>query len=83
MTQPHIPPPTVDEIIALNRHDNINTSDTGNAKRFVRLYGEVVRYVPDTESWLVWNGTHWEPDVEGKVFGLGDRSFIIAVRLTH
>lgn len=71
MTAPEIPaPPSVDEIIGLNRLDDVNTTDTGNGKRFVRRFGDIVRYAPETELWYVWNGTHWEPDVMGKAFAL-------------
>ena len=71
MTAPEVPPrPDVDAIIGHNRLDAINVTDTGNAKRFVQLFREVVRYAPETELWYVWSGTHWEPDVTGKVFAL-------------
>jgi putative DNA primase/helicase len=73
MTEPTEPTrilPTVDELIRLNRDDDVNLTDTGNAKRFVQLFRDIVRYAPETDVWLVWNGTHWEPDVTGKVFGL-------------
>lgn len=33
----------------------------GNAKRLLRLHGEDLRRV-DGLGWVVWNGTHWEPD---------------------
>lgn len=33
--------------------------DVGNAERFVALYGDEVRYVPQFKKWLVWSGTHW------------------------
>ena len=33
-------------------------SDLGNAKRFVALFGDRVRYVEEKEQWLVW-GEHW------------------------
>ena len=71
MTAPQVPPrPDVDEIIGFNRLDAINITDTGNAKRFVALFSEVVRYSPENDLWYVWCGTHWEPDVTGKVFAL-------------
>lgn len=71
MTAPDIPPrPSVDELVGFNRLDDVNATDTGNAKRFVRLYHDVVRYVPDTDIWLVWNGAYWEPDVASKTFAL-------------
>ncbi len=37
-------------------------SDLGNARRFARLVGLHVRYVPAWGSWLVWTGTHWQRD---------------------
>lgn len=36
-------------------------TDTGNAERFVRQYGQDVRYVPQW-GWMVWTGTHWARD---------------------
>jgi putative DNA primase/helicase len=71
VTAPDIPPPpSVDDIIGLNRLDDVNATDTGNAKRFVNRFRDVVRYSPENELWYVWNGTHWEPDVLGKAFAL-------------
>lgn len=68
---PNIPPrPTVDDIISWNQLDEVNATDTGNAKRFVRLFRDLVRFVPETGTWLVWSGTHWEPDVAGRTFAL-------------
>ena len=72
MTEPIIPPPlpTVDEAIAWSRIE-VNNSDTGNAKRFINRFSELLRYVPDTNTWYVWVGTHWEPDVrELKTYAL-------------
>ncbi|MGU3358909.1 phage/plasmid primase, P4 family [Methylobacterium sp. M6A4_1b] len=37
-------------------------NDTGNAERFVRDHGDVVRYVPDKKIWRLWTGTHWADD---------------------
>ena len=72
MTAPDVPPPlpSVDDAIALSRID-VNNSDTGNAKLFVNRFGKIIAYVPDTDVWYVWTGTHWEPDVRGlKVYAL-------------
>lgn len=74
MTQPDIPSPlpTVDEAIAWSRIE-VNNSDTGNSKRFVNRFSEILRYVPDTDLWYVWSGTHWEPDVRGlKTYALSE-----------
>jgi putative DNA primase/helicase len=32
-------------------------TDTGNAFRYARLCGDKVRYLPDEQTWLVWDGT--------------------------
>ncbi len=70
MTEPQRIEPSLDEWIALNRHDEVNTTDTGNAKRFVRLFSNLVRYVPENELWYIWNGNHWEPDITDRAFAL-------------
>lgn len=42
--------------------EEIFHTDTGNGLRFVRLYGDIVRYLTDVDRWYVWNGRHWQPD---------------------
>jgi putative DNA primase/helicase len=37
-------------------------SDLGNARRFARLLGRDVRYIPAWGQWLVWDETHWRRD---------------------
>jgi P4 family phage/plasmid primase-like protien len=37
-------------------------TDTGNAHRLIRLHGENLRYVPETKTWLLWDGKRWIPD---------------------
>jgi len=37
-------------------------TDTGNAYRFARLCGSVVRYVPEEDVWLVWDGNRLKRD---------------------
>jgi putative DNA primase/helicase len=37
-------------------------SDLGNARRFARLVGRDVHYVPAWGQWLVWAETHWRRD---------------------
>lgn len=45
-------------------------TDTGNAFRFARIFGDVVRYVPAEESWLVWDGTRLRRDDSGTVLNM-------------
>jgi putative DNA primase/helicase len=41
---------------------NYRKTDTGNAERLVRRFGNRVRYVADQTLWRVWNGKCWEED---------------------
>jgi len=50
----------------LDKHVKIevgeNLTDLGNAKRFVRLHGEDVRYCVQWNCWLIWDGVRWAKD---------------------
>lgn len=37
-------------------------TDTGNAERLVRAFGEDIRYCSGWSEWLVWDGGRWVPD---------------------
>jgi len=41
-------------------------SDLGNARRFIRVYGKNVRFVPGM-GWLVWTSKRWKRDELGEV----------------
>lgn len=43
----------------------------GNTERFIDDHHDIVRYVPEWEKWIVWNGKYWEPDVAQRVRKLG------------
>ncbi len=58
-TAPRETVPSVDELIAQNLRDETLITDTGNAARFVEMYGELVRYAVDAQAWYAWCGTHW------------------------
>lgn len=45
-----------------------NTTDLGNAERFVYRHGRDVRYCYPWGKWLVWTGARWERDEAGRVF---------------
>ena len=49
-------------------------SDTGNAERFVRKHGDVLRYVPEYGHWLVWRESYWQVDDAGSVVELAKQS---------
>jgi len=42
-------------------------NDTGNAHRFIELFGNDLRYNFDNKIWMVWNGKYWQYDVTESV----------------
>ena len=47
-----------------------NRTDVGNAARLVLKHGDILRFVPAWEAWLVWCGSHWRRDHTLEVYGL-------------
>ena len=45
-----------------------NTTDLGNAERFVYHHGRDLRFCHPWGKWLVWTGTRWQRDESGRVF---------------
>src|SRR5665647_820860 len=41
-------------------------TDMGNADRLVCDYGDDIRFCATTNTWYIWNGKHWEPDLKAK-----------------
>lgn len=39
-------------------------NDTGNAHRFIDMFGEDLRYNIDNQCWMIWNGKFWQYDVQ-------------------
>ena len=54
-------PPTA----AVAHSPDYSPADVGNAERFCDLWGEVTRYDVGRGCWMLWSGTHWEPDAKG------------------
>lgn len=44
-----------------------NNTDVGNARRLTYAYGDELRYVPQWNSWIAWDGRRWQPDAAGQV----------------
>jgi putative DNA primase/helicase len=42
-------------------------TDLGNARRFVAMHRDVIRYVPIWKKWLVWDGRCWKRDDLGTI----------------
>jgi P4 family phage/plasmid primase-like protien len=43
------------------------TSDLGNAQRFIRMFGQDIRFVAERQEWILWDGLRWVPDKMGRV----------------
>lgn len=50
--------------------DAERTTDLGNARRLVRLFGDRIRYVHTWGAWLIWDGTRWVKDETGEIHRL-------------
>lgn len=69
-----VPEITDEEIAELNGTDTFHLdetpTDTGNAYRFARLCKDRIRYVPESEEWLIWDGKCWKYDNQNLIFNL-------------
>jgi len=53
---------------------SIGLDDIGNAERFVKLFGQDVRWVSAFHKWLTWSGKRWEIDEREKVLGMAKKA---------
>lgn len=67
------PAPPARPVVDLTRFD---LSDAGNAERFHAMHGSNVRHVAESEQWLLWTGTRWQPDTDGAI----TRAFVDTMR---
>lgn len=42
-------------------------NDTGNAHRFIDMFGDILRYNVDNKIWMIWNGNYWQYDITESV----------------
>lgn len=42
-------------------------NDTGNAHKFVEMFGDILRYNTDNDIWMIWNGKYWQYDISKSV----------------
>ena len=47
--------------------DDFAYTDTGNAKLFVKMFGDRIRYNVDNKCWMLWNGKYWQTDLFDKI----------------
>lgn len=52
-------------IIPSNKVYDLN--DTGNAHRFIDMFGNILRYNVDNKMWMIWNGNYWQHDITESV----------------
>jgi putative DNA primase/helicase len=45
-------------------------TDIGNAKRLYRMFGDIMRYIPEFKSFYLWDGNRWKSDADGQVVRL-------------
>ena len=45
-------------------------NDTGNAQRFIEMYGADVHYSAELKRWLIWDGRRWRIDTTSRVWRL-------------
>jgi len=48
-------------------------TDSGNAERIRKMYGEDIRYCTQMQKWLVWDGRRWAIDDKGRVTQMAKR----------
>lgn len=49
---------------------DVTYDDLSNAERFLRQFGDDIRYLAEAKKWLFWNRTHWQFDQENFVYEL-------------
>lgn len=54
--------------------------DTGNAERFVDLYGKNARYCHTNKSWYLWNNRVWMRDISGGIKRMADQAINVMRR---
>jgi len=43
---------------------SFDLNDTGNAHRFIDMFGDDLRYNIENQCWMIWNGKYWQYDVQ-------------------
>ena len=54
----------------LSPFDDEGQTDLSNARRFVTMHGQIVRFCAPQGVWYVWNGKQWREDETGEVVRL-------------
>ena len=52
---------------------SLEPQDTGNGERLVQKFGHCVRWIAETNDWMVWGHHGWRPDTKGTLMRLSKR----------
>ena len=67
-------------VTTTNNSKTYDLNDTGNAHRFIDMFGDILRYNFDNKMWMVWNGRYWQYDITESVKNYIE---ILAERMTY
>lgn len=42
-------------------------NDTGNAHKFIDMFGNDIKYNTDNKIWMIWNGKYWQYDISESI----------------
>ena len=57
----------VQQPLPINSDKKYDLNDTGNAHRFIDMFGNDLRYNVDNKIWMIWNGNYWQADISESV----------------
>lgn len=68
--------PIVSKMYRINEHSpgEYDQNDHGNARHFVDLFGDDVKFVDSRRAWILWDGDRWYRDTDEK---LASRAFSV------
>ncbi len=52
---------------------SLEQQDTGNGERLVKNFGHLIRWVVETNEWMVWGKSGWRPDSKGILMRLSKK----------
>jgi putative DNA primase/helicase len=52
---------------------SLEQQDTGNGERLVKNFGHLIRWVLETDEWMVWGKNGWRPDSKGILMRLSKK----------
>jgi len=52
---------------------NLEPQDTGNGERLVKNFGHCIRWIVETNEWMVWGGNGWRPNTKGTLMQLSKK----------